>query len=107
MVGAWRTRGQRHWWVGILTGILQIWLAIRLREQISGELLLALAGVISVIFGLILVINPGAGLLSVLWLVGFVAIAIGATLPLLGLRLRRIFGRARAQGEYAERGLPL
>ncbi|HYM52677.1 MAG TPA: HdeD family acid-resistance protein [Candidatus Dormibacteraeota bacterium] len=139
LIGAWRMRGQRHWWVGILeglaglavgvlvifwplqitalallyvvaawaivTGILQVWLAIRMREQISGELLLGVAGVVSVIFGLVLVINPGAGLLSVLWLVGIFAIAIGATFFLVGLRLRRIFERAKQQGEYVERGI--
>lgn len=59
----------------------------------------------SVIFGLVLVINPGAGLLSVLWLVGVFAIAIGATFFLIGLRLRRIFERAKQQGEYVERGI--
>ena len=90
----------------IVTGVLQIFLAIRLRERISGELFLALAGVISVVFGVVLVINPGAGLLSLLWLVGVFAIAIGAMFFLLGLRLRRIFQRAKEQNEYAERGLP-
>jgi uncharacterized membrane protein HdeD (DUF308 family) len=138
LVGAWRIRGQRQWWVGVLaglvglaagiiaivwpdrtalallfvvaawaivSGLLQIWIAIRLREQISGELLLAAAGVISVIFGVVLLINPGAGILSLLWLVGVIAIAIGGMLFLLGLRLRRIFEQAKQQNEYAERGI--
>jgi len=90
----------------IVTGLLQIWLAIRMRQQISGELLLAVAGAVSVIFGIVLIISPGAGLLSVLWLVGVFAIAIGAMFFLLGLRLRGIFERAKRQNEYAERGLP-
>jgi uncharacterized membrane protein HdeD (DUF308 family) len=90
----------------IVTGVLQIVLAIRMREQIRGELFLGLAGLIAVLFGLVLVINPGAGLLSVLWLVGIFAIAIGATFFLLGLRLRRVFDQARRQNEYGERGLP-
>jgi uncharacterized membrane protein HdeD (DUF308 family) len=89
----------------IVSGVLQIWMAIRLREQIRGELLLGVAGLVAVIFGLVLLINPGAGLLSVLWLVGVFAIAIGATFFLLGLRLRRIHTRATAQNEYAERGI--
>jgi len=91
LIGAWRMRGQRHWWVGILEGL--------------AGLLLGVVGVVSVIFGLVLVINPGAGLLSVLWLVGVFAIAIGATFFLIGLRLRRIFERAKQQGEYVERGI--
>jgi uncharacterized membrane protein HdeD (DUF308 family) len=139
LVGAWRTRGQRHWWVGVLeglaglaaglvallwplqitaiallyvvaawaivSGLLQIWLAVRLREQIQGELLLGIAGLVSVVFGLVLVINPGAGLLSLLWLVGVFAIAVGGMFVLLGLRLRRIYTRATQQNEYAERGV--
>jgi uncharacterized membrane protein HdeD (DUF308 family) len=90
----------------IVTGVLQIVLAIRMREQIRGELFLGLAGLIAVLFGLVLVINPGAGLLSVLWLLGIFAIAIGAAFFLLGLRLRRVFDQARRQNEYGERGLP-
>jgi uncharacterized membrane protein HdeD (DUF308 family) len=61
--------------------------------------------VISVIFGVVLLINPGAGILSLLWLVGVIAIAIGGMLFLLGLRLRRIFEQAKQQNEYAERGI--
>jgi uncharacterized membrane protein HdeD (DUF308 family) len=91
----------------IVTGLLQIWMAIRLREQIRGELLLALAGAVSVVFGVVLILSgPTVGIMSLLWLVGVFAIAIGATFFLLGLRLRRIYERAKQQNEYAERGLP-
>jgi uncharacterized membrane protein HdeD (DUF308 family) len=82
-------------------------MAIRMREQIRGELLLALAGAVSVVFGVVLILSgPTVGILSLLWLVGVFAIAIGATFFLLGLRLRRIYERAKQQNEYAERGLP-
>jgi uncharacterized membrane protein HdeD (DUF308 family) len=91
----------------IVTGVLQIWMAIRMREQIRGELLLGLAGAVSVIFGVVLILGgPTVGILSLLWLVGVFAVAIGATFFLLGLRLRRIHERAKQQNEYAERGLP-
>jgi uncharacterized membrane protein HdeD (DUF308 family) len=91
----------------IVTGVLQIWMAIRMREQIRGELLLGLAGAVSVIFGVVLILGgPTVGILSLLWLVGVFAVAIGATFFLLGLRLRRIYERAKQQNEYAERGLP-
>jgi hypothetical protein len=93
--------------LGDCTGLLQIWMAIRMREQIRGELLLALAGAVSVVFGVVLILSgPTVGILSLLWLVGVFAIAIGATFFLLGLRLRRIYERAKQQNEYAERGLP-
>lgn len=138
LIGAWRTRGQKNWWVGILegiaglvvgilalvlpgltavvllylvaawaivTGVLEIYAAIKLREEITGELWMGLAGLLSVLFGLYLIIFPGAGILSLLWLVGVFAIAFGAFMLMLGWRLRGIHIRAKAQGEYAERGL--
>lgn len=89
----------------IVSGVLQIWLAIRLREKISGELWMGIAGVVSILFGLYLVIFPGTGLLSVLLLAGLFAIAIGVAMVLLGFRLRRIHSQATEQGEYAERGM--
>jgi uncharacterized membrane protein HdeD (DUF308 family) len=89
----------------IVIGVLQIWMAIRLREQITGELWMGLSGVVSVVFGLLLVIFPGTGILSVLLLVGLFSIAMGVAMVMLGLRLRRIRQQAVRQGEYAERGL--
>src|SRR5437762_7909567 len=63
------------WWA-IVTGGLEIWGAIRLREQITGEFWMGLAGLISVLFGLYVIIFPGVGILSVLWLIAVFAIAL-------------------------------
>ncbi len=79
----------------IITGALEIWAAIRLRERIKGELLLGLAGLSSVLFGVVLFLFPGAGALSLVWLIGGFAIAFGAFLVALGWRLRRIHELAR------------
>jgi uncharacterized membrane protein HdeD (DUF308 family) len=54
---------------------------------------------------LYLVLFPGAGILSLLWLVGFFAILFGVSMLLLGWRLRGIYEQAKRQGEYAERGI--
>jgi uncharacterized membrane protein HdeD (DUF308 family) len=89
----------------IVTGIVEIWAAIRLRQQITGELFMAAAGLISVLFGLYLVLFPGTGILSLLWLVGIFAVLFGIALIGLGWRLRGIFQQARRQNEYAERGM--
>lgn len=79
----------------IITGILEIVAAIRLREQIRGEVWLGLAGVASILFGIVLVLFPAAGALSLVWLIGGSAIAFGGFLLVLGWRLRGINELAR------------
>ncbi|HEY1417191.1 MAG TPA: HdeD family acid-resistance protein [Myxococcaceae bacterium] len=71
-----------------VTGIFEIVAAIRLREEIRGEWLLALSGILSGLFGLALVIWPGAGAVALVWVIGAYAIAFGALLIALGFRLR-------------------
>jgi uncharacterized membrane protein HdeD (DUF308 family) len=73
----------------IATGILQIVGAIRLRKEIDNEWLLIASGVLSVIFGLILVVQPGTGALALLYVIGIYAIIYGILEVWLSLRLRR------------------
>jgi uncharacterized membrane protein HdeD (DUF308 family) len=73
----------------IATGLLEIVAAVRLRRQIEGEVWLGLAGVASVVFGVLLVARPGAGALTILWLIGAFAIAFGVVLLLLAFKVRR------------------
>jgi uncharacterized membrane protein HdeD (DUF308 family) len=80
------------WSIG--TGVLEIVAAIRLRRQIAREWLLALSGVLSVAFGVLLIVFPGAGALAVLLWIGASAIVFGALLIALGVKLRT---RARAE----------
>ena len=72
----------------IATGVLQIVGAIRLRKEIDNEWLLIASGVVSVIFGLILVVQPGTGALALLYVIGIYAILYGILLVWLSLRLR-------------------
>ena len=74
----------------IVTGVFEIYMAIRLREQIEDEIWMGLAGLASILFGVILLLFPNTGALSVVWLIGAFAIAYGAFLVLLGWRLRKI-----------------
>lgn len=78
----------------IVTGVLEIVAAIRLRELISGEVWMGLAGVASILFGVILLVFPAAGALSLVWLISSFAIVFGIFLILLGWRLRGIHGLA-------------
>jgi uncharacterized membrane protein HdeD (DUF308 family) len=87
----------------IVTGVFQIWAAIRLREKIRGEFWLGLAGAASILFGILLFLFPAAGVLTVVWLIGSGAIAIGLFLVVLGWRLRSIneLGKLDAAHDYS------
>ncbi|MFV8780993.1 HdeD family acid-resistance protein [Microbulbifer sp. SA54] len=79
-IGAW----------ALVRGIFEIIGAVRLRREIEHEWLLILAGVISVLFGLALLVSPGAGALALLWLIGGYAILFGLILVWLSFRLRKV-----------------
>jgi uncharacterized membrane protein HdeD (DUF308 family) len=72
----------------IITGAFEIVAAVQLRKYIKGEWLLALGGVVSMLFGVALLINPAAGALTVVWLIGAYAIVFGVLLLALGIKLR-------------------
>jgi uncharacterized membrane protein HdeD (DUF308 family) len=72
----------------VLTGLLELYGAIRLRRIIRNEWLLILGGAASVLFGVLLIINPRAGLLALTWLVGAYALIFGLLLVALAIRLR-------------------
>jgi uncharacterized membrane protein HdeD (DUF308 family) len=84
-------------WV-ILSGIARIAMAIMLRREIENEWSIALSGVLSVILGIVLVLLPGAGLLAYTWLIGILALAVGAALIYYAFRVRgqQTSGRSRA-----------
>lgn len=84
----------------IVTGVIEIALAIRLRRVLEGEIWLALAGVASVLFGGLILLFPAAGALSLVWLIGSFAIAFGAFLIMLGWRLRTVDRMARRDAEH-------
>jgi uncharacterized membrane protein HdeD (DUF308 family) len=73
----------------IANGVLQISAAIRLRREIANEWVLILSGALSVLFGALLFLNPGAGALAVLWAIAAFAVAYGVLLVVLAFKLRR------------------
>jgi uncharacterized membrane protein HdeD (DUF308 family) len=72
----------------IASGVLQIAAAIRMRKVITNEFWLALAGIGGVVFGLLVLVFPGAGAIAIAWAIGWYAILFGVLLVLLGFRLR-------------------
>jgi uncharacterized membrane protein HdeD (DUF308 family) len=73
----------------LVTGVLEIVAAVRLRHWITGEAWLALSGVASVAFGVLMMIFPGAGALALILWIGAYAIVSGGLLVGLAFRLRR------------------
>jgi uncharacterized membrane protein HdeD (DUF308 family) len=72
----------------IVTGIAEIVAALRLRKHISGEWLLALGGIASVVFGVLVAMVPLAGALVIALWFGAYALVFGTILAALGFRLR-------------------
>jgi uncharacterized membrane protein HdeD (DUF308 family) len=72
----------------IVTGLLEIVAAIRLRDVVSGEWLMALSGALSIIFGVLVVAQPDSGALALVYLFGFYAILAGVSQIGLGFRMR-------------------
>jgi uncharacterized membrane protein HdeD (DUF308 family) len=79
----------------IVSGGIELMAAYQLRDVIRGEWLLALDGVVAILFGMALIVFPSAGALAVVWLIGAFAIVSGVILLMIAFRLR---GRARDTG---------
>ena len=58
-----------------------------MREHIRGEWLYVLSGALSVVFGLAVVVRPGASAIALVWLIGSFAILFGVLLIGLAFKL--------------------
>ena len=82
----------------LFSGIFQMVAAWRLRAEIRGEFWLGCAGVLSFLFGVLLLLRPGAGALALVWMIASFSVLYGIVLIAWGLHLRRL----RADGAQAE-----
>ncbi len=73
----------------ILIGVLQLIAAFRLKRVVGSTWLLLLAGLASLVFGGLLIIQPDAGALALLWLIAAYAVFYGVLLVVLAFWLRR------------------
>ena len=90
----------------IATGVMSIIAAVRLRKQIKGEWLLGLSGLMSVVFGILIALFPGAGALAVVLWIGAFAFVHGILLIALGVRLRKFVRRVEAVEHGRHDGTP-
>lgn len=73
----------------VVTGVLEIVAAMRIRRHVTGEWRLAASGVLSIVFGGLMLAAPGAGALALVLWMGVYAIVFGGLLIALAFRLRR------------------
>ncbi len=73
----------------LVSGAFQIVAAIRFRREIKNEWLHGLSGVVSVVFGVVLMLNPGPGALALAWVIGIYAFVFGVLVLVFSFRLRK------------------
>ena len=74
----------------VVRGVFDIVEAVSLRKEIPHEWLMLVGGVVAVIFGIVVVMAPGMGALSIAWVVGIYALVHGLLLLTVGLRVRKL-----------------
>jgi uncharacterized membrane protein HdeD (DUF308 family) len=88
----------------ILTGVLDVAMAVRMRRELRGHWLLLLGGAVAILFGVLVIAVPGAGALALVWLISFYALLTGVLLFGLGLRAWRAAGGQPFRPATAGRG---
>jgi uncharacterized membrane protein HdeD (DUF308 family) len=72
----------------LIRGVFEIISAIQLRKVIDDEWWLIGSGLLSVVFGLVVLMAPGAGAVALVWVIGTYAMLFGILLVGLAFRLR-------------------
>ena len=72
----------------IFTGVFEIVAGIRLRKVVAKEWFLLLMGALSALFGILILMAPGAGALAIVLWIGVYAVMFGVVLLALAFRLR-------------------
>lgn len=78
----------------VLTGALELAVAFALRRIVPGEWMLMVSGALSILFGIVIVLNLAAALVVIVYIIGAYALVAGITYLVLGFRLKGAGGRA-------------
>jgi uncharacterized membrane protein HdeD (DUF308 family) len=78
----------------LVHGIGEIYNAIKLREDVRGEWMPMVTGVISTVFGIVLLVRPLAAGAVLTWLIGLFVLIMGVLWVVLSLRARKWEGLA-------------
>ncbi len=70
----------------ILTGVFEVIAGFEL--PIERDWLLVIAGIASIVFGVLVFVYPASGALAIMWLVGVYALVYGGSMLVFGIRLR-------------------
>jgi uncharacterized membrane protein HdeD (DUF308 family) len=81
----------------VATGMFQVVTAIALRRELDNELWMAIGGIASIVFGVLLILFPAEGLISLVWLVGIWAVVFGVSSLGLAYRLHGINAYLRSR----------
>jgi uncharacterized membrane protein HdeD (DUF308 family) len=81
----------------ITTGLFQVVTAVAFRRELDDEPWMAIGGVASIVLGVLLIVFPAEGLISLVWLVGIWAVVFGASSLVLAHRLHGIDGFLRSR----------
>jgi uncharacterized membrane protein HdeD (DUF308 family) len=84
----------------IILGILEIIASIQSRKLYDGWAWGLISGVLAVIFGIVIVVQPGVGLVTLTWIIGIFAIVVGIAWIIFGIRIRK-------SGEVGTTGAPV
>jgi uncharacterized membrane protein HdeD (DUF308 family) len=85
----------------VVRGVFEVIAAIHWRKEIVGEWALILGGIVSVAFGVLLVIFPATGIVTLVWLIGAYALIFGVVMIMLAFRLRSLPGKLEAHAGIA------
>lgn len=76
--------------IALFIGVSWLYLGFRIRKEIPNEWILYLAGAVSALFGVLILVNPVEGGVSVVYMIAFWALVVGALRIWFAFRVRKL-----------------